>query len=67
MLTDDEIVMQACAALDGYVGTAENMQQMLVKIGFFQMRERIGEVVRLLDMQFDCMARVDEAINLLTD
>ncbi len=74
MLSDEQITIKACAALDGYIGEYDNMHQMLVKIGFFQMRNSIGEAVKLLQSQIDggeeCRGRdaeITEVINVLTD
>lgn len=74
MLSANDIVIKACLKLDGYTGTFENMQSMLTDIGFFQMRNGIGEAVKLLQSQIDggeeCGARdaeITEVINVLTD
>lgn len=77
MLDDEAITIKACAMLDGYVGEFENMQQMLVKIGFFQMRNSIGQAVGMLqtranvigkDHECECYAeKINEVINVLTD
>lgn len=77
MLSANDIVIKACLKLDGYTGTFENMQSMLTDIGFFQMRNSIGQAVGMLqtranvigkDHECECYAeKITEVINVLTD